>query len=211
MEGSSGPYQPTQSSKTRKRRDNESVGPIKNITISDARTGFVVIERVYRWPEQAVTTNLGSLIQSFYQFAREVDDGEIVSVNFEEHKGTGKPRNRNSTGSGGRSHQKHVDTMKMVCRRNEKFVVSVFYDMKGMSFIPAGGPREDLAELLHQLEVEFDIHCGGIHESLQSKIAGLVDSIDDNVSELSEEIRSQFNHFKPTIDKIMQGCFPAIS
>lgn len=68
--------------------------PIKNITLCDAKTGFVILEHIYQWPEQAVTTNLGSLILSFYQFAREVDDGDIVSVNFEK---LSKQRNRTGT------------------------------------------------------------------------------------------------------------------
>lgn len=58
-----------------KKKEQELVVPIKNITICDAKTGFVVLESIYQWPEQAVTANLGSLILSFYQFAREVDDG----------------------------------------------------------------------------------------------------------------------------------------
>jgi hypothetical protein len=65
---------PSSSSPSSSSSSSSSI-PIKNITISDAKTGFIVLECVYRWPDQAVTTNLGSLILSFYQFAREVDDG----------------------------------------------------------------------------------------------------------------------------------------
>ena len=60
---------------TKSRKRKEDGGPIKNVTISDARTGFVVFESVMRWPVGTNTAHLGSLIQSFYQFAREVDDG----------------------------------------------------------------------------------------------------------------------------------------
>jgi hypothetical protein len=62
-------------SRIKKKKEPELAIPIKNVTICDAKTGFVILECIYRWPEQAVTTNLGSLILSFYQFAREVDDG----------------------------------------------------------------------------------------------------------------------------------------
>jgi hypothetical protein len=48
---------------------------IKYITISDSKTGFVLCEVIYKWNENTITTNIGNLIQSFYQFAREVDDG----------------------------------------------------------------------------------------------------------------------------------------
>jgi hypothetical protein len=95
-------------SRLRKKKEPDLAVPIKNITICDAKTGFVILECIYQWPEQAVTTNLGSLILSFYQFAREVDDGgqnfefksyfilflEIVSVNFEKFA---KQRSRTGT------------------------------------------------------------------------------------------------------------------
>ena len=69
--------------KLRKKRDIETPSlPIKNILISDAKTGFVVLECIYKWSETANTTNLGSLILSFYQFAREVDDGGLIILFF---------------------------------------------------------------------------------------------------------------------------------
>jgi hypothetical protein len=45
---------------------------LKNVYILDATTGLVLFEKVYRWPENAISSNIGSLIQSFYQFARYV-------------------------------------------------------------------------------------------------------------------------------------------
>ncbi|KAJ1443739.1 hypothetical protein B484DRAFT_287961 [Ochromonadaceae sp. CCMP2298] len=56
---------------------------VKNICLSDAVTGFIICQRVYKWKESSAFLNLGSLIQVFYQFAREVDDGQISCVNFE--------------------------------------------------------------------------------------------------------------------------------
>lgn len=53
---------------------------LKYITVSNSKTGFVVYERVFKWPENTITANLGSLIQSFYQFAREVDDGSMYFI-----------------------------------------------------------------------------------------------------------------------------------
>ena len=59
------------------------MNPVKNITISDARTGFLLLERKFRWPSHALSGSLGALAQSFLQFAREVDDGHIHGVVFE--------------------------------------------------------------------------------------------------------------------------------
>lgn len=66
--------------------------------------------------------------------------------------------------------------MKMVCRRNAVFVVSVFYDMKGQAFIPLGGPREELEELLHRIELEFQMKCGDIYHQEKDSIAGLLEA-----------------------------------
>jgi hypothetical protein len=70
----------TSSEKPRRKSESDNSHPIKNVTISDAKTGFVLVERIFKWPEEALTANLGSLILSFYQFAREVDDGGCVFV-----------------------------------------------------------------------------------------------------------------------------------
>ena len=46
---------------------------LRNVCITDTATGNILFERVYK--EEQQFTNLSSLIQVFYQFAREVDDG----------------------------------------------------------------------------------------------------------------------------------------
>ncbi len=43
--------------------------------MSDMTSGAILFERLYNWNETSSLGNLGSLIQVFYQFAREVDDG----------------------------------------------------------------------------------------------------------------------------------------
>lgn len=48
---------------------------VKNVSISDAVSGQIVFQRVFSWKVTTAFSNLGSLIQVFYQFAREVDDG----------------------------------------------------------------------------------------------------------------------------------------
>ena len=63
----------------------------------------------------------------------------------------------------------------MVCRRNATFVVSVFYDMRGHTFIPVGGPREDLEDLLCQIELEFQMKCGDVYLTEKDRIAGLLE------------------------------------
>jgi hypothetical protein len=50
--------------------------PIRRVRISDQTSGLVYLDAVYRWPESHMATeNIGSMIQAFYQFAREVNNG----------------------------------------------------------------------------------------------------------------------------------------
>lgn len=53
---------------------------MKNISISDSPSGQIVFQRVNAWRATSAFSNLGSLVQVFYQFAREVDDGGIFTI-----------------------------------------------------------------------------------------------------------------------------------
>lgn len=48
---------------------------VKNVSISDANSHQIIFQRVYAWKATTAFNNLGNLIESFYQFARTVDDG----------------------------------------------------------------------------------------------------------------------------------------
>eukprot|EP01040_Poterioochromonas_malhamensis_P021277 gene21277-25633_t len=56
---------------------------VKNISISDVYTHQIIFQRVYTWKATTAFSNLGNLIESFYQFARTVDDGAVVGIDFE--------------------------------------------------------------------------------------------------------------------------------
>jgi hypothetical protein len=71
--------------------------------------------------------------------------------------------------------------MKMVCRRNDLFVVSIFYDMKGLAVLTPTD-SDNLSRLLHMIELEFQMKCGGVYLEQQPLISSL-DSA--NVSLLS--------------------------
>jgi len=67
--------EPTRENRSDKRAPSQCF--VKNICISDAETGIIVFQKVYKWKESSAFYKLGGLIQVFYQFAREVDDGQI--------------------------------------------------------------------------------------------------------------------------------------
>lgn len=177
------------------------MNPVKNITISDAKTGFVLLERKFRWPTNTTSSNLGSLTQSFYQFAREVDDGFIGSVVFE-----GKEREPHWSGNGGSGgsgrSSKQIQTMQMVCTRNEYETVSIFYDTTNYVV-----DAVDSNNLLLAIEESFADECGDVLSRLSARIMKLVDCIEENSAEVSD-IRNQFEFFAQHVDRIILAAFP---
>mmetsp|Transcript_13622 Transcript_13622/g.22472 ORF Transcript_13622/g.22472 Transcript_13622/m.22472 type:complete len:235 (+) Transcript_13622:205-909(+) len=169
------------------------MNPVKNITISDAKTGFVILERKFRWPTHANSSNLGSLTQSFYQFAREVDDGFIESVVFE-----GKERDSH----GGGKSSKHHQTMQMVCTRNEYETVSIYYDTSNY-YVDV----DDSNNLLLEIEEAFARECGELLSQVSARIFSLVDSVEENAEEVAD-IRRRFEFFAFHIDRIITTAFP---
>lgn len=167
------------------------MNPVKNITIADAKTGFVIVERKFRWPSHANSSNLGSLTQSFFQFAREVDEGLIESVVFEGKE----PHNSGKT-------SKQHQTMKMVCTRNEYETISIYYDTTNYVVDPTASN-----DLLLTIEQQFGRECGDLLSRLSARIASLVDSVEENSEEV-EDIRSHFDFFKQHIDRIILAAFP---
>eukprot|EP00968_Pinguiococcus_pyrenoidosus_P014702 scaffold1340_cov253-Pinguiococcus_pyrenoidosus.AAC.20 len=66
-----------------RKRMRSGADAIKLVGVLDAKTGILLFQKVYRWAEDANPKALGSLVLSFFQFSREIDDGTISCVNFE--------------------------------------------------------------------------------------------------------------------------------
>lgn len=174
------------------------MNPINNITISDAKTGFVLIERKYRWPVMANSANLGSLTQSFYQFAREVDDGFIESVVFE-----GKEPHGSGSGSG-RAVNRQQQTMQMICTRNNHQAITVYFDTTTFVVDP-----DESSHLLQSIEKQFHRECGDLLSRVSGRILALVEAIQDREQEQEQrDIRAQFDFFAQNIDRIVTTAFP---
>jgi hypothetical protein len=120
---------------------------VKNICISDVETGIIVFQKVYKWKESSAFFNLGGLIQVFYQFAREVDDGEISCVNFE----SGRKIN---TRLSDQPQASRNQTMQMKSIKTEDIIVSVFFDMQGTD-MPTWEEDLKLDVLMHAVKEAF--------------------------------------------------------
>ncbi len=80
----------TSTSASRGRRKTKtkihSYDPIRAVRITEKTTGLLLFEKVYKWNDNVAISNLGSLIQSFFQFAREVDGGGNRESNIDQLK-----------------------------------------------------------------------------------------------------------------------------
>ena len=173
---------------------------VKNICISDVETGIIVFQKVYKWKESSAFFNLGGLIQVFYQFAREVDDGEISCVNFESGR-------RVSSRLSQESYHSRNQTMQMKSIKTSDLIVSVFYDMQGME-MPT--PEEDLKldVLMNSvLEAFSSAHLESLFER-RSTLQQYMDEQNAALDESDTRIVLPFEIFSSTADRLRRQLFP---
>mmetsp|Transcript_27635 Transcript_27635/g.61190 ORF Transcript_27635/g.61190 Transcript_27635/m.61190 type:complete len:200 (-) Transcript_27635:111-710(-) len=160
---------------------------VKNICLSDAVTGFIICQRVYKWKESSAFLNLGSLIQVFYQFAREVDDGQISCVNFE----SGRKAN---TRLGQDEYQPRNQTMQMKSIKTEDIYVSVFFDMQ---------------VLIHTVRAAFE--RDHLHILVEKRVSGQLQREIEQMQEEGEQderVGLPFDAFGGVVDKLQGQLFP---
>eukprot|EP01031_Cornospumella_fuschlensis_P029999 gene29999-36234_t len=96
---------------------------VKNISISDVVSGQIIFQRVYSWRSASGFSNLGSLVQVFHQFAREVDDGGIFALCSAALLLLDDDPVFNLSNKS--------ETMHMMTARTDRIIVSLFFDMDG--------------------------------------------------------------------------------
>jgi len=196
-----------------RRKSAESEILVKSIVIIDAFTGIKLYERIAKWNEKSNTSNLGFLIKSFYQLAREIDDGEIKSVSFEsknwKHSKPGKvARSRSGTSE----REKSGKTMKMVCSRSEEVVVSIFYNSDSHS-VTDETMETKMTSLVDHIRHRFQTVCGTALFTLKPKLIQLASSSisTDNSVELAA-ICEQFTYQFYNEELLCQSeYFPGVS
>jgi hypothetical protein len=80
---------------------------LRLLTVSDASTGICLYKCTWNWRKNTNVDGVGSLVQSFFQFAREIGDGgeRIVVLGAEAVIGYSDSPGRRVLGSaGGRDH-----------------------------------------------------------------------------------------------------------
>ena len=107
---------------------------ILRLNILDTPTGLSVFEKVWKWDGVETSEGVEALIRSFYQFSREIDDGEIQRVQFalpssnassRKHGRQGRRRPRGGDGGG------IADSlMGMICERRAALSVVLFHGVE---------------------------------------------------------------------------------
>ena len=173
---------------------------VKNICISDVETGIIVFQKVYKWKESSAFFNLGGLIQVFYQFAREVDDGQISCVNFELGRKVTTRLNQDQL-------QSRNQTMQMKSVKTDDIIVSVFFDMQGMD-MPTAEEDLKLDVLMHAVEFVFTQDC---LDRLRLKRPTLQQDMEEQheaMEELDGRVTLPFEDFSFNADQLHHQLFP---
>lgn len=174
---------------------------VKNICISDAESGIIIFQKVYKWKESSAFFNLGGLIQVFYQFAREVDDGQISCVNFESGRKVTARLNQDQ-------YQARNQTMQMKSIKSKDIIVSVFFDMQGME-MPTWEEDLKLDVLMHSIHQAFVRDY--LHRLIEKRPT-LQQEIDELSALANEDADARFalpfDDFASTADQLRRQLFP---
>lgn len=60
---------------------------LRLLSVCDKETGVCLFQRAWQWRGDQERSSIGKLVQSFYQFAREVDQGGMFSKRVRPHLG----------------------------------------------------------------------------------------------------------------------------
>lgn len=173
---------------------------VKNICISDVETGIIVFQKVYKWKESSAFFNLGGLIQVFYQFAREVDDGQISCVNFESGRKVTTRLNQDQL-------QSRNQTMQMKSVKTEDIIVSVFFDMQGMD-MPTAEEDLKLDVLMHAVQFVFTQDCLDRLKKKRPTLQQEMEEQNEAMEELESRVALPFEDFSFTADQLHHQLFP---
>ena len=107
---------------------------ILRLNILDTPTGLSVFEKVWKWDGVETSEGVEALIRSFYQFSREIDDGEIQRVQFALPSSNASSRKHGRQGRrrprGGDAGGIADSLMGMICERRAALSVVLFHGVE---------------------------------------------------------------------------------
>ncbi|CAN0290891.1 unnamed protein product [Pylaiella littoralis] len=180
---------------------------LRLLSVCDKETGVCLFQRVWQWRGDQERPSIGKLVQSFYQFAREVDQGEISCVNFlvksRTHRRVSSSQAARRTR--GPSTRSLPDSMQMLCTRNDDIIVAVFFDVK-TCVTTSSESQGSVREFLNKVKHSFCETFTGRVASLRPTLKGCADG-HANQDGVLRSVQDEFVAFKDSVDQIRHLCF----
>ncbi|CAM9716340.1 unnamed protein product [Discosporangium mesarthrocarpum] len=169
---------------------------LKILNVCDKETGVCLFQQHWQWKESQEPASIGKLVRSFYQFAREVNGGDISCVNF-----TGQPRPNRRASRRARS----TSAMQMVCSQNDDIIVAVFHEIK-TSVITSTDNLPFIRDFVRQVKDSFCGKYPGRVTALRPMLRQCADG--DANGEALLNLQQQFEAFKDSVEHFRNVCFP---
>ncbi|CAN0348592.1 unnamed protein product [Ectocarpus sp. 6 AP-2014] len=189
---------------------NGGTEKLRLLSVIDKETGVCLFQRAWQWrgEQERSSVSIGKLVQSFYQFAREVDQGEISCVNFlvksrTHRRVSSSQAARRTRGPSARS---LPDSMQMLCTRNEDIIVAVFFDVK-TCVTTSTENQGSVRQFINQASNSFCETFAGRVASLRPTLKQCADG-DMNDAAL-RSVQDEFLRFGPDVDQMRHVCFTA--
>lgn len=191
----------------RGKRPRTGKDALKLIGVSEGSTGVLLFQKVYRWSEGAKPEALGSLVQSFFQFSREIDDGSISCVNFERPLQTHAQHRRQVSNQMRRNMRAAAETMQLLCLRDPAgFVVQVFHEIPGTSRVDELQDR-CIRSLLESVRVSFALEYAAKVEELRAHVKEVA-AVPGGASDAQlREIQCNFDGFEEIVASLRDSAF----
>lgn len=197
----------TRTKERRGKRQRTGTDALKLIGVSEGSTGVLLYQKVYRWSEGAKPEALGSLVQSFFQFSREIDDGSISCVNFERPMQTHAQHRRQVSNSMRRNMRAAAETMQLLCLRDPAgFVVQVFHEIPGTGRTDEQQDR-CIRSLLESLRVSFALEYAAKVEELRTLVKEVAAVPGGATEEQLRDIQCNFDGFEETVATLRENAF----
>eukprot|EP00736_Rhodelphis_marinus_P009228 Rmarinus@m.15883 len=103
---------------------------IQRINISEVQSGVCLFDECWKHVGSGRAEGISNLVQVFYQFAREVDEGELSRVQFRTCHVDGGSHRRRHAGDGEKAMGSTPSSsmLEMICDRGDRVIVTIFFE-----------------------------------------------------------------------------------
>jgi len=187
---------------------------LKLLTINEASWGGLLHQRIWRWPEDKPPRTMGKLVQSFFQFSREIgEEGEVACVNFEIPTALSQKRsfsnfNRSPWAKAG-GQPAAAEAMQLVCHRDTQILVSCFYSVQNGT-ISHCTTREKVQNMIEKIHQSFSSEYSEQLQSMRPQFQALGEghAQQEEIDAIQQDILDEFSGFSSIVDESVSTWLP---